>query len=460
VAQGIKNRELGEVFVDEKNKQILYTLTKIETYQGNGLDEVLSLVAADTGDDYKIANRVEVKNKDRIKGAALVQLTRKRTGSVYNLIRLYSRPIAAKTDIPVWAGKGLKDDFQRVYGIQPRLRSAIVGQSAYQPSKFDFSKLMAASATEAADNKYHTPTDLLNALIEAAKADRTKLGAVVLRALQSLKNGFGTVIPGGEAFKKEVNIYASEFIVPLAIAMNKTDVAIDNPVVKINTQSNSIGYDAVVKDSKGTEFLISVKQGGTRKSYGAYGSVAFLKKIVDEKRDSLARRIPNLDLYEKLLNILLGSAVEQGSEQDNYLAGEFSRKTYRNLFAVARKLEVPQSEIDSVYASLISKEATKEEKINLLNKFALKVYDALNQTAWFKDATKTILDYVNFLQAKLAMATTKEGGLVILGVQVDTTKNKTIDFSARKSYFSNKLASGHGGFLLKEILAEEPILGS
>jgi hypothetical protein len=95
-----------------------------------------------------------------------------------------------------------------------------------------------------------------------------------------------------------------------------------------------------------------------------------------------------------------------------------------------------------------------EQKIESLNKFALKVYESLNQTKWFKDATKIVLETVNFIQARLVSSTNKLGDLQVLGVEINTVEDNEIDFSAKKSYFGNKLATGHGGFLLKEIEEE------
>jgi hypothetical protein len=48
-------------------------------------------------------------------------------------------------------------------------------------------------------------------------------------------------------------------------------------------------------------------------------------------------------------------------------------------------------------------------------------------------------------------STTKDGDLKIFGVEINTLDNNIVDISAKKSYFGNTLATGHGGFLLKEI---------
>jgi hypothetical protein len=457
MAQGIRNRELGEIFLDEENPQKRYILTDIQVFSGENYDDIISQISNIVGENnFKIANKVAIKTKDRVKGAAFVQLTRKKTKEVFNLVRLYGRPITQKADMPVWAGKDLLDDFHDAYGIKPRLKSSFVTQSAYQPAKVDFAELFANSQKEIASDNYRNPQDILEKLLQEAKKDRTKLGKVIYLALMNLKTGFGTPIVGGAAFKKEVNIYASEFIVPLAIALNKTAIPLQKTMLKINTVSNAIGFDAAIKDmDSGKEYLISVKQGGSAKKFGAYGSVAFIKHIIEEKRASLQSKIEKLPLYEKLLDIILGTAAESSSTDDDKAIELVSkRKTYKSLFAVARQLEVPEEEIALIVQILNNTELPIEQKIGTLNKFALKVYDQLNKTKWFKEVSNFILGYINFVQAKLITTTTREGSLVIQGVQVDTTENKSVDFSAKKSYFGNKLATGHGGFLLKEIFEE------
>ena len=78
----------------------------------------------------------------------------------------------------------------------------------------------------------------------------------------------------------------------------------------------------------------------------------------------------------------------------------------------------------------------------------------LNKQDWFKDTTKALLKFNNFLQASLMTRRVKDD-LEILGVYVDNIDQKEVDISAEKSYFGSKYATGHGGFLLKEILELE-----
>lgn len=454
MAQGIKNRKIGDIFIDEGNKQIIYTLTKLEIFNGEFSSinsDVLNLIENET---FEVANKVNIKKTDRVKSAVLVQLTRNKTKQEYNLVRYFDKEINSKSDIPTWGGLSLRDDFDLRFGIKPRLKSAIAGQALYQPSKFDFSELFADTKSIVETDRFQDPDKIYNVLLKKAKGDRTKFGLVILKILLGLKNNNSITIPDGLRFLKEINIYVSEFIVPLMIAMNKTSIMFDKPMLNIASKANQIGYDAEIKDlTSGKSYLVSVKQGGSRSKHGAYGSIAFIAKILSEKRSVLEKRISNFDLFEKLLGILLGNSSSEEDEK-NIILSLTKRKTYKNLIAVASKLGIDNSQIDTITTQLSSPSFNFEQKIELLNKFALNVYSKLNENKWFKETTKTILQLVNFIQAKLLITSNKNGDLQILGVEVNTLDENEIDFSAKKSYFGNKLATGHGGFLLKEIEKE------
>lgn len=454
MAQGIKNRKIGDVFVDEDNKQIIYTLTKVQVFDGNYNDINEKISKFLSGDNYEIANKINLKKTDKIKSGVLVQLTRNKTKQKYNLVRYFDREINSLSNMPAWSGLGLRNDFDFKFGIKPRLKTAIVGQALYQPSKFDFSELFSDTKSIVETDRFQDPEKIYKALLNKAKTDRSKFGSVILKILINLKNNSSIIIPGGAAFTKEINIYVSEFIVPLMISLNKTSILFNKPVINIGSKANQIGYDAEIKDLvSGKNYLVSVKQGGTRSKHGAYGSIAFIAKIISEKKTILEKRIDNFDLFEKLLTILLGNSTSEDDEK-NIILSLTKRKTYRNLIVVAEKLGIDSLQIDKISSQLSSIDLNFEQKIEVLNKFALAVYARLNENKWFKEATKTALQLVNFLQARLIISTNKTGDLQILGVEINTLEDNEIDFSAKKSYFGNKLATGHGGFLLKEIQEE------
>jgi len=450
MAQGIKNRKIGELFVDEKNKQIIYSLTDLKIFNGS-YDELKLKLTELLDDEFKIANRVNLKSKERIKSAVLVQLTRNKTKQKYNLVRFFDRELNSKNDIPAWGGLSFKEDFNFAFGINPRLKSALAGQALYQPAKFDFTSLFSALIE---NDRFQDPNKIYQLLLKKAKTDKSKFGIVIMKVLSGLLNNNSITIPNGAIFGKEINIYVSEFIVPLMIALNRTDIQFSKPVINIGSKSNQIGYDAEIKDlDTGKIYLISVKQGGTKGKHGAYGSIAFIAKLISEKRSLFEKKIENFELFEKLLSILLGNSSED-AENNSSILNLTKRKTYRNLILIAKKLSIDPIQIDNLTSNLNSSNFSFEQKIENLNKFALKVYESLNQTKWFKDATKIVLETVNFIQARLISSTNKLGDLQVLGVEINTVEDNEIDFSAKKSYFGNKLATGHGGFLLKEIEEE------
>jgi len=450
MAQGIKNRKIGELFVDEKNKQIIYSLTDLKIFNGS-YDELKLKLTELLDDEFKIANRVNLKSKERIKSAVLVQLTRNKTKQKYNLVRFFDRELNSKNDIPAWGGLSFKEDFNFAFGINPRLKSALAGQALYQPAKFDFTSLFSALIE---NDRFQDPNKIYQLLLKKAKTDKSKFGIVIMKVLSGLLNNNSITIPNGAIFGKEINIYVSEFIVPLMIALNRTDIQFSKPVINIGSKSNQIGYDAEIKDlDTGKIYLISVKQGGTKGKHGAYGSIAFIAKLISEKRSLFEKKIENFELFEKLLSILLGNSSED-AEHNSSILNLTKRKTYRNLILIAKKLSIDPIQIDNLTSNLNSSNFSFEQKIENLNKFALKVYESLNQTKWFKDATKIVLETVNFIQARLISSTNKLGDLQVLGVEINTVEDNEIDFSAKKSYFGNKLATGHGGFLLKEIEEE------
>jgi len=450
MAQGIKNRKIGELFVDEKNKQIIYSLTDLKIFNGS-YDELKLKLTELLDDEFKIANRVNLKSKERIKSAVLVQLTRNKTKQKYNLVRFFDRELNSKNDIPAWGGLSFKEDFNFAFGINPRLKSALAGQALYQPAKFDFTSLFSALIE---NDRFQDPNKIYQLLLKKAKTDKSKFGIVIMKVLSGLLNNNSITIPNGAIFGKEINIYVSEFIVPLMIALNRTVIQFSKPVINIGSKSNQIGYDAEIKDlDTGKIYLISVKQGGTKGKHGAYGSIAFIAKLISEKRSLFEKKIENFELFEKLLSILLGNSSED-AENNSSILNLTKRKTYRNLILIAKKLSIDPIQIDNLTSNLNSSNFSFEQKIENLNKFALKVYESLNQTKWFKDATKIVLETVNFIQARLISSTNKLGDLQVLGVEINTVEDNEIDFSAKKSYFGNKLATGHGGFLLKEIEEE------
>jgi hypothetical protein len=453
MAQGIKNRKIGELFVDEKNKQIIYSLTDLKIFNGS-YDELKLKLTELLDDEFKIANRVNLKSKERIKSAILVQLTRNKTKQKYNLVRFFDRELNSKNDIPAWGGVSFKEDFNFAFGINPRLKSALAGQALYQPAKFDFTSLFSDTKALIENDRFQDPNKIYQLLLKKAKTDKSKFGIVIMKILSGLLNNNSITIPNGAVFRKEINIYVSEFIVPLMIALNRTDIQFSKPVINIGSKSNQIGYDAEIKDlDTGKIYLISVKQGGTKSKHGAYGSIAFIAKLISEKRSLFEKKIENFELFEKLLSILLGNSSEE-AEDNNSILNLTKRKTYRNLILIAKKLSIDPVQINNLTTNLNSPNFSFEQKIESLNKFALKVYESLNQTKWFKDATKIVLETVNFIQARLVSSTNKLGDLQVLGVEINTVEDNEIDFSAKKSYFGNKLATGHGGFLLKEIEEE------
>jgi hypothetical protein len=298
MAQGIKNRKIGELFVDEKNKQIIYSLTDLKIFNGS-YDELKLKLTELLDDEFKIANRINLKSKDRIKSAVFVQLTRNKTKQKYNLVRFFDRELNSKNDIPAWGGVSFKEDFNFAFGINPRLKSALAGQALYQPAKFDFTSLFSDTKALIENDRFQDPNKIYQLLLKKAKTDKSKFGIVIMKILSGLLNNNSITIPNGAVFRKEINIYVSEFIVPLMIALNRTDIQFSKPVINIGSKSNQIGYDAEIKDlDTGKIYLISVKQGGTKSKHGAYGSIAFIAKLISKRDLFLKKRLKILSFLK------------------------------------------------------------------------------------------------------------------------------------------------------------------
>jgi hypothetical protein len=464
MSQGVKNRKAGEVFIDQENNDE-YIISEIRIFSGNDYDDLINNINA-VFDTYKIVNRKDVtpNTRRKIKTAIYIRLENRETKQQYPIVRLFDREFSVLSNAPAWSGTALLEDYNRAYGIKPRLKVALGSQFIYQPSKMDFASLLSDSQDTVGD-EFGNAQAILSALKSKVDKDKSPLGQAIVKLLDMLSAGnFGT-ISGAAIYDKEIGIYASEFIVPLAIALGVSTPVIPDAVggkVKINTKANHMGFDAAIK-SKNAQYLISVKQGGTGRKYGAYGSIAYLQKIIAENEEGLKQSplFKDLEEYKEILNIILGARIEgqeladpNEAELERAFAAKFTRKTYRNLFLLAKALEVPNAEISKVLQFVGDESNTLDNKIATLNNFAKKIYEALNKNEWFKATTKALLKFNNFLQARLITRRIKND-LVVVGVYVDTVDNKEVDISAEKSYFGSKFATGHGGFLLKEILELE-----
>lgn len=425
MAQGIKNRKIGDLFVDEANKQIRYTLTKVELLS---IDEIKK--------EHKIVNK-SITSFNRFKSAVFIELVRKRRNLKYSIVRLFEKKIESVDQIPAWGGQGLKEDFFYAHGIKPRLKSSMSGQTVYQTTL-----LHTLSGSSVGSN------DLINFLIEKSKENKSQISALVLSLLNAIQQEKPLVIENYSKFKKEISIYFSEILVPLLICLNKTSLKLNDPKLIINSKVNQIGYDSKIID-RNKSYLISIKQSGNQ--IGAYGSIKFLKQLIETYRDVYKKYIPQIDIYESLLDLLLGSSVDENIRNDIDLAVDniTSRKTYRTLFTVAQELGIPPFEIEETVNLLIS----KNEDYRVLNNFAIKVYQKLNETEWFVETTKVLLKKANFIQCKLVIKAVDNDKAEVIGLDIydlsEKEKNTIVEFSARKSYFGNLKATGHGGFLIK-----------
>jgi hypothetical protein len=466
MSQGIKNRKVGEVFIDQENNDE-YILSELRIFSGKDYDELINNINA-VFNIYKIVNRKDVtpNTKRKIKTAIYVELVNREKKLKYPIVRLFDKEFSVLSDAPAWSGTALLEDYNRAYSIRPRLRVALGSQSAYQASRIDFASLL-SNSQNVVGNTYGNVQGMLDALINMAEADKSDLGKAILELLNMVSKGeFGT-IKGAARFDREISIYASEFIVPLAIALGTSTPVISDAIggdTKINTRSNHMGFDAVIQ-GRNSKYLISVKQGGAGRKHGAYSSIAYLQKIIaDAEKEGKLNQNPlfkNLEKYKQILNLILGIRLEtqkledpNEAELESVFAAKFTRKTYRNLFLLAKAIEVPNAEISKVLQFVGNENNPLDKKIAMLNIFAKLIYMTLNKQDWFKDTTKALLKFNNFLQASLMTRRVKDD-LEILGVYVDNIDQKEVDISAEKSYFGSKYATGHGGFLLLEILELE-----
>lgn len=461
MSQGVRNRKVGDVFIDEKTNQE-YILSEVKLYSGEDYDDLINKLNLDF-DEYKIVNRKDLtgNKKSKVKSLIYVELTDKKSSIKYPIIRFFDKTISSLASAPTWSGSGLLKDYSEAYGIYPRLRSALSSQFVYQPSKINFATLLSNSQETIGDG-FENPSQILSALKAKVEQDKTPLGLAIKELLEMLERRSYGEIKNGIRFEREIGIYAAEFIVPIAIALGMTTPPIPDAVggkVKINTKANHMGFDAAIKTSV-AQYLISVKQGGAGRSYGAYGSIAYMQKIIAENEEQLkgSTLFKDLQQYKELLDIILGAKIEQKEtetvgdlELERKFSSKFTRKTYRNLFILAKKLGLPSNQISDVLKFVGDDSNPLEEKIKMLNGFANTIYDALNKNKFFKEMTKALLQFNNFIQGRL-ITRKKDNNLMIAGVQVDTVDKKTVDISAKKSYYGSKFASGHGGFLLREIL--------
>jgi hypothetical protein len=468
MSQGIRNRRAGDIFVDEGNSQE-YILADVKFFHGDSYEEILSKINLNYGDDFKVANLAfTAAKKNKVKSAIYVRLENRQDKINYPLVRFFEKQTSSINFIS-WTGRDLLKDYQMAYAIRPRLASALSTQFAYRASKINFSALYAESQQDAGD-VFLTADQMLETLRRIAEQDQSPLGKVILALLDMVSTNNYGVIPNAAQFEREIGIYASEFIVPLAIVLNATNPVVEGAAggkIKINTKTNHMGFDATIATDT-SQYLVSVKQGGTGYKHGAYGSVAYLKEIMLET----IKKFPNfifyneLERYGKILDLLLGTDPKDLKPDPNELEARksyistFSRKTYRNLFLLAKELKLPSDEMASVLKFVGDSSNSLEEKIKLLNKFAIKIYNTLNNDKdFFKKITKALLQINNFIQGRLITKQSKDD-LIIVGVRLDIIDDKkNVEISAQKSYYGSKFASGHGGFLLKEILgfAEEKI---
>lgn len=423
MAQGIKNRDIGDIFYDESNKQIIYLISDLRI-----VNDIPSFLNLNPGS--KIANK-KINSIDKFKTGVAVTLTRKRKKLNYTLIRLYEKEFHSMFEIPHWGGQQLKDDFDYAFQIKPRLKSSLASQTQYSTSKLNLSSL--------------NPKDFFEKLYASAKKDQTGFGKIIQNILYSIKTNEVVKISNYKKYNKEIGIYFSEVLVPLLLALNKTNIKFLDPKIILNSKSNHIGYDAKIIDGN-KEFLLSIKQSGNK--IGAYSSIRFIKLLIAENREKISSYIGNIQKFEQIIDSFLDIEVIEKNNYDSLILDVSRRKTYKNLFTIAELIEL-QPELLSFYANEL---AISSDEIKVLNQFANKLYEHLNNQDWFIELTSKVLKIMNFIQCKLIInydeinETIQVLGVDVLQLDSDDTK---IEFSGRKSYFSNVLSTGHGGFLLK-----------
>lgn len=461
MSQGIRNRRTGDLFVDEDNNQE-YILADVKFYYGENYAELLSKLQANHGDDFKIANlNFTSAKQNKARSVVYVRLENKSEKETYPLVRFFEKKTTTINFIS-WTGSDLLKDFKRAYGISPRLSTALSTQFTYRVSKVDFSDLFSKSQ-QSVGNKFLTARDIITKLINVAEGDQGPLSPIIIELLYMVATGQYGTLKNAAQFEREIGIYASEFIVPLAIVLQSTDPIIRDASggdILINTKINDMGFDAKI-NARSKTYFVSVKQGGNGSKHGAYGSIAYLKQILKQKKDVLDTfpYYKELGKYNKILDLLLGIDPKDDSFDPDELEARksyvstFSRKTYRNLFVLAKELKISNDEISSVLKFVGDNSNPLEEKIRKLNRFAIKIYDTLNNDEeFFKRITKALLQFNNFVQGSIL---TRQNGedLEVIGVRLDIIDNgKKVEISGQKSYYGSGLATGHGGFLLKEIL--------
>lgn len=464
MSQGIRNRRLGDVFVDEVNNQE-YILAEVKFYFAESYTELLNKLKVNYGDNFRIANLGFTPTKQsKARSAVYVRLENKSTKEVYPLVRFFEKQTST-INLISWSGTDLLKDFNRVYGISPRLGTALSTQFAYRVSKVDFSDLFSKSQ-QTVGNQFLTARDIITKLISVAEADKGPLSPIIVELLYMTAIGEYGTLKGAAQFEREIGIYASEFIVPLAIVLQSTEPVIKDASggdILINTKANDMGFDAKIKAQTRTYF-ISVKQGGAGYKHGAYGSIAYIKQILENNKEEL-KSFPyygELERYRKILDLLLGvdpvddTFTPTELEARKSYTSKFNRKTYRNLFILAKELNLPGDEITSILKFVGDESSPLEDKLRKLNRFAIKIYDTLNKDEDFNKITKALLQFNNFIQGRLLTRKINKDDLDIIGVRLDIIDDeKTVQISGQKSYYGDKFATGHGGFLLKEILGLE-----
>ena len=226
MAQGIRNRNIGDIFYDESNKQIVYLISELKI-----ITDVSDFIQSNP--EIKIANK-NLGYIEKYKTGILVTLSRKRKNKQFPLIRLYEKEFKSIHETPHWGGSQLKNDFDFAFQIKPRLKTSLASQTQYSVSKLNFTNL--------------NPNDFFEELYSSAKKDQTQLGKIIQNILYSLKTSEVVKVSNYKKYNKEIGIYFSEILIPLIIALNKTDLKFSSPQIILNKKSNHIGYDAKIID--------------------------------------------------------------------------------------------------------------------------------------------------------------------------------------------------------------------
>ena len=191
---------------------------------------------------------------------------------------------------------------------------------------------------------------------------------------------------------------------------------------------------------------MSIKQSGNK--IGAYSSIRFIKFLIVENREKLNKHINNIEKFEELIDLILGNSNIEKNSFDSLIKNVSNRKTYKNLFSVAENIGLSPETLSEFAIRLVN----SDDEIKILNQFAIKIYDYLNGQKWFIEIISEILKIMNFIQCKLIIEyDDQHETLQVNGVEIIQLNNANtfVEISGRKSYFSNVLSTGHGGFLLK-----------